>query len=77
MDHMPAYVSVVFLITTFITAGIFLYAVLKTGLKSTPFDQPNRGILYFPFSWLPTIVVPIVFFCHFASLYKLAMGRTS
>lgn len=35
------------------------------------FDQPNRGVLYFPFIWLPAIIVPIVLFSHLASLYKL------
>lgn len=35
------------------------------------FDQPNRALLYFPFIWLPSVVVPVVLFCHLASLYKL------
>jgi hypothetical protein len=33
--------------------------------------QQNRAVLYFPFIWLPTIVVPIVLFAHLASLWKL------
>jgi hypothetical protein len=35
------------------------------------FDQPNRGLLYFPFIWLPSLIVPIVLFCHLASLWRL------
>jgi len=35
------------------------------------FDQPNIAVLYFPFSWLPTYVVPVVLFCHLAALRKL------
>jgi hypothetical protein len=35
------------------------------------FDQPNRGVQFFPFIWLPSIVVPIVLFCHLASLCQL------
>lgn len=35
------------------------------------FDQPNRGVLYFPFIWLPSTIVPIVLFCHLASLWQL------
>ncbi|CAA9397231.1 MAG: hypothetical protein AVDCRST_MAG74-1371 [uncultured Pyrinomonadaceae bacterium] len=35
------------------------------------FDQPNRAVLYFPFVWLPSIVVPIVLFAHLASLWQL------
>jgi len=48
---------------------------IPTPLQQFAFDQPNRAVLYFPFVWLATVVVPIVFFCHFASLYKLAVGK--
>ncbi|HMO81955.1 MAG TPA: hypothetical protein PKD24_14285 [Pyrinomonadaceae bacterium] len=46
-------------------------------IQTIAFDRPNVGILYFPFIWLPTIVVPIVLFCHLASLAKLISGRTA
>ena len=36
-----------------------------------PIEAQNRGVAYFPFIWLPAIVVPIVFFTHLASLWKL------
>lgn len=35
------------------------------------FDQPNVAILNFPFSWLPTFIVPIVLFGHLASIRQL------
>ena len=35
------------------------------------FDQPNRAVLYFPYVWLPTIIVPIVLFAHLISLWQL------
>lgn len=35
------------------------------------FDQPNIAILNFPFSWLPTFIVPIVLFGHFVSIRQL------
>jgi hypothetical protein len=38
------------------------------------FEQPNRGLLYFPFIWLPSTIVPIVLFCHLASLWRLIRG---
>jgi hypothetical protein len=44
-------------------------------LQQFAFDQPNRGLLYFPFIWLPSTVVPIVFFCHLASLWQLARNN--
>jgi len=36
------------------------------------FEQPNRAVLYFPFVWLPSVIVPIVLFCHLASLWQLS-----
>jgi hypothetical protein len=35
------------------------------------FDQPNRAVLYFPYIWLPTVIVPIVLFSHLISLRQL------
>jgi len=39
------------------------------------FDQPNIAILNFPFSWLPTFVVPVVLFGHLVSIRQLATHR--
>jgi hypothetical protein len=44
---------------------------LDSPINSVAFELQNRGVLYFPFIWLPAIVVPIVLFCHLASLWKL------
>ncbi len=35
------------------------------------FDQPNVAILYFPFVWLPSVVVPIVLLAHVSALRQL------
>jgi len=35
------------------------------------FDQPNRGIMYFPFILLPATVVPIVIWTHLSDSIKL------
>lgn len=40
-------------------------------LQQFAFNQPNRAIIYFPFIWLPTIVVPIVLFSHLVCLRQL------
>ncbi len=40
-------------------------------LQKFAFDQPNVAILYFPFSWLPTFVVPVVLFGHLVSIRQL------
>jgi hypothetical protein len=40
-------------------------------LQQFAFEQPNIAILNFPFSWLPTFVVPVVLFAHLVSIRQL------
>lgn len=49
---------------------------LTSPIQQLNFDQPNRAVMFFPYVWLPTIVVPIVLFAHLASLWKLFRERT-
>lgn len=65
------------IVWNFIALGLLANIVINA-LLSVPspiqrfaFDQPNRAILYFPFVWLPTVVVPVVLFCHLASLWNV------
>lgn len=44
---------------------------LPTPFQKWAFDQPNVGVLHFPFVWLPAIIVPIVMFSHAVSLWRL------
>jgi hypothetical protein len=62
-----------------IFALLLLFNVVITAVLSFPgplqkiaFDQPNVGVTYFPFIWLPAVIVPIVLFSHLASLWKLS-----
>src|SRR5688572_9939649 len=57
--------------------NIVITAILcvPSPIQKLAFDQPNIAVLYFPYSWLPTVIVPIVFFSHFASLYKLLIRQ--
>lgn len=54
--------------------GLLLHIVTRgilsapTPLQQLAFDQPNIAMLYFPFVWLPSVVVPVVMFGHFAAL---------
>lgn len=55
--------------------------VVVTGIFSAPsvwqrwsFDQPNIAVLYFPFVWLPGIIVPIVIFGHLSAISRLFSG---
>jgi len=43
-------------------------------MQQIAFDQPNMAVMYFPYVWLPAIVVPIVLFSHLASIWKLYRG---
>jgi hypothetical protein len=65
-----------------IAALILLTVIVRTAVLSVPsqfqqfgFDQPNVAVLYFPFIWLPAVIVPIVLFSHLASLWKLVFHK--
>lgn len=67
----------VILIWNFVCLGLLINVVVN-GIFSAPspiqkfaFDHPNIAILNFPFSWLPTFVVPIVLFGHLVSIRQL------
>ncbi|MBL7789732.1 MAG: hypothetical protein JNL75_07910 [Chitinophagales bacterium] len=66
----------------FICLGLLINIVVNA-LFSVPspiqkfaFDQPNIAILNFPFSWLPTFIVPIVLFGHLTSIRQLMRYKT-
>ena len=46
-------------------------------LQKFAFDQPNIAILNFPFSWLPTFIVPIVLFGHLTSIRQLTKIKSA
>ncbi|WP_080239384.1 hypothetical protein [Spirosoma rigui] len=54
-------------------ANIVVTAVLSvpSPFQQLAFDQPNVGILYFPFVWLPSVVVPLVLVAHLSALRQL------
>jgi len=61
-----------------------LFNIVITAIFSTPspmqkfgFEQPNIAIFYFPYSWLPTYIVPIVLFAHLASLRQLFIIKSN
>ncbi|MGC3944439.1 MAG: hypothetical protein QM762_07970 [Chryseolinea sp.] len=56
--------------------NIVIIAVLAvpSPLQKLAFDQPNKAVLYFPFSWLPAFVVPAVLFCHLVAIRQLLRG---
>ena len=58
----------------FICLGLLLNIVLHAVLaapfpfQQLAFEQANVAVLYFPFNWLPTCVVPMVLFSHLAGI---------
>ncbi|MEJ2882286.1 hypothetical protein [Pedobacter sp. GR22-6] len=65
------------LLWNFVCLALLLNIVV-TAILSAPspfqqfaFEQPNIAILYFPFSWLPAFIVPLVLFSHLAAIRKL------
>lgn len=57
------------ILLTIIVITAFLAAPFP--LQQIAFDQPNIAVLHFPYVWLPTFIVPIVFFGHFVSIKRL------
>ncbi|MCC7501488.1 MAG: hypothetical protein IT229_03100 [Flavobacteriales bacterium] len=57
--------------------NVVTHAVLAapTDFQQIAFDKPNVGVLYFPFVWLPCLVVPLVLFAHLVSLRRLLASR--
>ena len=57
------------LLINVVTTAILAFPSINPSL---PIALQTRAVSYFPFIWLPAVVVPIVFFTHLASLWKLA-----
>jgi hypothetical protein len=67
-----------------IFALLLLFNVVITAVLAFPAFNPNlapelqnRAVSYFPYIWLPAVVVPIVLFSHLASLWKLFKNSLS
>ncbi|MGK0364684.1 MAG: hypothetical protein ACI85O_001742 [Saprospiraceae bacterium] len=60
-------VMLVLLINIIVTAIL----AAPTPLQQLAFDNPNYGILFFPYNWLPAFIVPVVLLGHFASIRQL------
>jgi hypothetical protein len=71
------------LVWNFICLALLLNIVINalfsapSPLQKFAFDQPNIAILNFPFSWLPTFIVPIVLFGHLTSIRQLTKKNSA
>jgi hypothetical protein len=57
--------------------NIVITAVLSAPLpiQQLAFDQPNIAVLYFPFTFLPGFIVPIVLFSHLVVISKITRNN--
>jgi len=57
--------------------NIVIIAILSApfSFQKLAFDQPNIAVLYFPFIWLPSFIVPVVLFSHLASIRQLLKNK--
>lgn len=53
---------------------IALFSV-QSPLQKLAFDQPNIAIMYYPYSCLPTFIVPVVLFSHLVSIRQLLFPK--
>jgi|SRR5688572_1690931 len=63
--------ALVLLINIVVTAVL----CVPSPIQKLAFDLPNIALFYFPYIWLPTVIVPIVLFCHLASLWKIFRAK--
>ena len=69
------------LIWNFIALGLLINIVthailsLPYPIQRLAFDQPNQAVLYFPFIWLPSVIVATVLFCHLVSIWRLMKDK--
>jgi hypothetical protein len=59
--------------------NIIIIALLSapTPFQQFAFEQPNIAILHFPFSWLPTFIVPIVILGHLISIRYFLLNQAN
>lgn len=66
-----------------IAALALLFNIVVRAVLSLPlpfqqfgFEQPNIALVYFPYSWLPTFVVPAVLLAHLINIRKLILKQS-
>lgn len=61
----------VFALLLLINIVVNAFLSFPSPFQQLAFDQPNRAIAYFPYIWLPSVIVPIVLFSHLTALWQL------
>jgi hypothetical protein len=69
------------LLWNFICLGLLINIIviaflsLPLPFQRFAFEQPNIAVLYFPFVWLPSCIVPLVLLSHLAAIRQLINRR--
>jgi hypothetical protein len=58
-------------LTLVIIIAVLAILSVPTQFQQWAFEQPNIALAYFPFVWLPSIIVPIVVISHLAAIRQL------
>jgi hypothetical protein len=61
----------------FLLINIVTHAILSfpSPIQQLAFDQPNVGVLHFPFVWLPSVLVPLVLLSHLVTIRRLLRNK--
>jgi hypothetical protein len=61
----------------FLLINIVTHAILSfpSPIQQLAFDQPNMGVLHFPFVWLPSVLVPLVLLSHLVTIRRLLRNK--
>ena len=62
------------LVLNIVTRGILS---VETPFQQFGFDQPNTGLMLFPYVWLPSLIVPLVLLGHLVAFRQLRDDRAS
>jgi hypothetical protein len=65
------------IISLLLVTNIIVNAILAapTPFQQWGFEQPNTGLLHFPFIWLPACIVPLVVLSHLAVIRQIIRGK--
>ncbi len=67
------------LVCILLLLNIVIIAILAapTQFQLLAIEQPNIAIAYFPYVWLPSVVVPLVLFSHLVSIKQLLQKQNN
>ena len=67
--------NIVSLLLLFNVTSHAVLAMPYPDIQVFAFEQPNIGVFYFPYIWLPALLVQVAYFCQIASIIKLIRYR--